>query len=179
MWFSRLNSAVEQYINLIFLFDIRLVLSLLMYDIVTCRGLRVTYKAGFGLDDWLYWLLFTQLGTTGNYSTVAILHTFQFTVAHALGFSVFTSQILVTVIKPPHCNFYSHIKSSLHFLCHFSAGVKFNSSAPNPISWQAGAPQLDYTLLSWTLLYNHFTLTTLKTQPFSFLEGRRVYSAVA
>jgi hypothetical protein len=27
--------------------------------------------------------LFTQLGTTGNYSAIAILHTLQFTVAHS------------------------------------------------------------------------------------------------
>jgi hypothetical protein len=40
--------------------------------------------------------LFTQLGTTGNYSAIADLHTLQFTVTHALGFSVFTSRILAT-----------------------------------------------------------------------------------
>jgi hypothetical protein len=38
--------------------------------------------------------LFTQLETTGNYSTVAELQTLQFTDTHALGFSVFTSRIL-------------------------------------------------------------------------------------
>jgi hypothetical protein len=38
--------------------------------------------------------IFTQFGITGNYSAVAILHTFRFTVAHALGFSDFTSHIL-------------------------------------------------------------------------------------
>jgi hypothetical protein len=40
--------------------------------------------------------LFTQLGTTANYSAVADLHSLQFIVAHALGFSVFTSRILAT-----------------------------------------------------------------------------------
>jgi hypothetical protein len=39
---------------------------------------------------------FTQFGTTGNYSAIAILHTLQFTVAHALGFLAFTSRILTT-----------------------------------------------------------------------------------
>jgi hypothetical protein len=34
---------------------------------------------------------FTQFGATGNYSAIAILHTFQFTVAQALRFSVFTT----------------------------------------------------------------------------------------
>jgi hypothetical protein len=38
--------------------------------------------------------LFTQLGTTGNYGAIADLHTLQFTVTYALGFSVFTSLIL-------------------------------------------------------------------------------------
>jgi hypothetical protein len=40
--------------------------------------------------------LFTQLGTTGNYSAIADIHTLQFIVAHALGFSVFTIRILAT-----------------------------------------------------------------------------------
>jgi hypothetical protein len=56
-----------------------------------------TYKTGFGLDDWIYCTLYTH--TTQNYrqySAIAILHTFQFTVAHALGFSAFTSRILAT-----------------------------------------------------------------------------------
>jgi hypothetical protein len=39
---------------------------------------------------------FTQFGTTGNYSAIADLHTFQLTVAHALGFSGFTSRLLAT-----------------------------------------------------------------------------------
>jgi hypothetical protein len=40
--------------------------------------------------------LFTQLGTTGNYIAIADLNTLQYTVAHTLGFSVFTSRILAT-----------------------------------------------------------------------------------
>jgi hypothetical protein len=50
----------------------------------------------FGFIDTLY----TLLGTTGNYSAVADLHTLQFTVTHThthtLGISVFTSRILAT-----------------------------------------------------------------------------------
>jgi hypothetical protein len=34
--------------------------------IVKCRGLRVTYKTGSGLDDWIYCILYIQLETTGN-----------------------------------------------------------------------------------------------------------------
>jgi hypothetical protein len=42
--------------------------------------------------------LYTPLGTTDNYSAIADLHTLQFTVTHALKFSVFTSHILATDI---------------------------------------------------------------------------------
>jgi hypothetical protein len=40
--------------------------------------------------------LYTQLGTTDNYSAIADLHTLPFIVTHALGFSVFISRILAT-----------------------------------------------------------------------------------
>jgi hypothetical protein len=56
--------------------------------------------------------LYTQLGTTGNYSAIADLHTLQFTVTHALGFSAFTSRILVADLSQCHCHFKSHMKSS-------------------------------------------------------------------
>jgi hypothetical protein len=39
--------------------------------------------------------LYIQFGTAGNYSAIADLQTLQFTVTHVLGFSVFTSRILV------------------------------------------------------------------------------------
>jgi spore maturation protein SpmB len=55
-----------------------------------------------GVLDWMIGfidILYTQLGITGNYSAIAILHTLQFTVAHALGFSVFTSRILATELQ--------------------------------------------------------------------------------
>jgi uncharacterized membrane protein YqaE (UPF0057 family) len=66
----------------------------------------VTYKTGFGLDDCIYCIFtFTQLGTTGNHSAIAILHTFQFTVIHALGLSIFTCRILATDLSQSHCHF--------------------------------------------------------------------------
>jgi hypothetical protein len=49
--------------------------------------------------DWMIGFidtLYIPLGTTGNYSAIADLHTLQFTVTHALGFSIFTSRILAT-----------------------------------------------------------------------------------
>jgi hypothetical protein len=48
-----------------------------------------------------------------QYSAIADLHTFQFTVTHPLGFSVFTSRILATDLSQSHCHFKSHMKSSL------------------------------------------------------------------
>jgi hypothetical protein len=56
----------------------------------------VTYRR---VLDWMIGFiaaLFTQLGTTGNYSAIADLRTLQFTVTQALRFSVFTSRILAT-----------------------------------------------------------------------------------
>jgi hypothetical protein len=55
---------------------------------------------------------FIQFGTTCNYSAIAILHTFQFTVPHTLGFSVISWQW----IYQSHCNFKSYRKSSWHSL---------------------------------------------------------------
>jgi hypothetical protein len=53
---------------------------------VTCEGvaLYATYKTSFGARDYR------------QYSAIADLHTLQFAVTHALGFSVFTSRILAT-----------------------------------------------------------------------------------
>jgi hypothetical protein len=54
-------------------------------------------KTGFRLDDWIYCTLYIH--TTRDYkqySAIVDLHTLQFTVRHAVGFSVFTSHILAT-----------------------------------------------------------------------------------
>jgi hypothetical protein len=49
---------------------------------------------GSGSDDWIYWHFGYTLSL--NHSAIADLHNFQFTVAHALGFSVSTSRLLAT-----------------------------------------------------------------------------------
>jgi hypothetical protein len=54
-----------------------------------------------------------------KYSAIADLHTFRFTVAHALGFLVFTSRILATDLRQSHCNFKWHVKSSCRSLIPF------------------------------------------------------------
>jgi hypothetical protein len=68
------------------------ILSQYCYDLGFCAWLikRVL--------DWMigFDTLFIQLGITGNYSSVADLHTLQFTAAQALGSSVFISRILAT-----------------------------------------------------------------------------------
>jgi hypothetical protein len=62
--------------------------------------------------------LYTQLGTTYNNSAIADLHALQFTVTHALGFSVFTSRILATDLSV--CHLKSHMKSPLQRLIPFA-----------------------------------------------------------
>jgi hypothetical protein len=97
---------------------------------------------GSGLDDWIYWHLYiTWFWTTANYSAIAILHNFQFTVAHALGCSVFTSHILATDLLQSRCNFKSHMKSSWHCIISFLPFLRL------PI------PRLD-SLLLYTPLYS-------------------------
>jgi hypothetical protein len=88
----------------------------------------VTYRTCVGLDDWIYCnLYFHTVRNYRQYSPIAILHTFQFTVTHALGFSVFTSRILATDLSQSHCHFNSHVKSSWHSLilscCFFSIAL--------------------------------------------------------
>jgi hypothetical protein len=63
-------------------------------------------------------VLYIHLGTTGNTTPPLFPHSLQFTVTQALWFSGFTSRILVTDLSQPHCNFKSHMKSSLHRLIH-------------------------------------------------------------
>jgi hypothetical protein len=90
----------------------------------------VTYKTGLGLDDCIYCTKYIL--TFRNYRqhrSVAILHTSQFTVIHALGFSAFTSRILATDISQPPCNFKSHVKSSCHILITFLPFLQLLSTA--------------------------------------------------
>jgi hypothetical protein len=121
--------------------------------------------------DWMIGFINTlYIHTTWDYmhySAIAILHTLQFTVPHAVGFSAFTSHILATGLSQSHCNFKSHVKSPSHsqFLsCYYSAAenfkdlTQFNSSAPKLMSWQVGAPKLDSPSCA-TLLYFPCLLT--------------------
>jgi hypothetical protein len=70
-----------------------------MYNIVTSRRLRVTKITGSKSDDCIYSVFISTSVRisiiTPNYNAIAILHTFQPTVARALG-SLSTSRLLAT-----------------------------------------------------------------------------------
>jgi hypothetical protein len=74
----------------------------------------------------------SQLGTTSNFSNIAILQTFQFTVAHALGSSVLTSRILATDFSQSHCHFKSDVKSSRYSLISFFPFLLSHLGLPSP-----------------------------------------------
>jgi hypothetical protein len=58
-----------------------------------------------GLESWIDLLTpYTTTRTYKQHSTIAHLCNLQFTVTHTLGFSVFTSRILVTELKQTHCD---------------------------------------------------------------------------
>jgi hypothetical protein len=83
---------------------------------------RVTFKMGFWIG-WLH-LLKPYSFTTRDYryySATTDLYTLYFTVAHALGFSVFTSRIMAMDLSQSPCNFKSHMKASFHSLIPFLA----------------------------------------------------------
>jgi hypothetical protein len=63
---------------------------------LACWGLSMIYTQ---VLDWMVGFidtLYIQLRTTRNYGVISDLHTLQFTVTHALGFSDLTSRILAT-----------------------------------------------------------------------------------
>jgi hypothetical protein len=106
----------------------------------------VTYKTGFGLDDWIYFTLYIHtVRVYRQYSAIADLHTFQSTVAHTLGFSIFTNRIPATDLSQSHCHFKSHMKSSFHNPIPFLPFFLYHLGLPSP--------ELD-PILSNTLLYS-------------------------
>jgi hypothetical protein len=86
--------------------------------IVMCISLWLIRRVWIGWLDLLHLILSPSL-VLRQHSAIAILHTFQFTVSHALGFSVFISRIPATDLSQSHCNFRSHVKSSCHSLIPF------------------------------------------------------------
>jgi hypothetical protein len=98
--------------------------------------------------DWMIGFIYTIYIYTfrdyRQYNAIAILHTFQFTVTNALGFSVLTSRILATDLSQSHCNYNSHMKYSWHNLIHF---------LPLPVYHHLPSPEID-PILSTILLYS-------------------------
>jgi hypothetical protein len=141
-----------------------------LVNIVTCWGFVCDLQDEF----WILWLdlLTPYTFTTRDYrqfSATADLHTLQFTVAHTLGFSVFTSRFLAMDLSQFHCHFKSHIKSSLHSLTPF---LPFLLNHP-----LLASPELDPILDNYLIkrhflpFYNLSARTTQKTQPLYFWEG--------
>jgi hypothetical protein len=112
----------------------------------------VTYRRGFGLDDCNYCTLYIHMTQDyRQYRVISILHTLQFTVANALGSSVFTSRILATHLSQSHCHFKSNMKPSFHSLIPFlpvscSCQYRRQDSIQFRIPGQAGNPKLDPSL---------------------------------
>jgi hypothetical protein len=142
------------------------------------------------LDDWIYWHLFTQFRTRGNYNAIANLHSLQFTVTHALRFSVFTILILATqYVYQCYCNCSIHevfVQSNCFLAIRLQQPVPKTRLNSIPLlrssypSWLASRNSTLFcatTASFGTLLYNHFGRTTQKTA--SLLLGRRVCIAVA
>jgi hypothetical protein len=134
-------------------------------------GGGVTYKTSFGLNDWIYWTLYTQLETTGNYIAIINLHTLLFTVTHVLGYLVFTNRILARDFITVPLSF--QITRSLLFLPFILSYLRMPtlsvlSQAHILSGWRL---ETQLTLLNWTLLYNYFARATEKTQPPYCWEG--------
>jgi hypothetical protein len=138
------------------------------YNIVTFMG-----DLQDGVLDWMIGFIapytFT-LETTSNYSAIADLHTLQFTIAHTLGLSVFTSHILATNLPQSHCHFTSHMNSSFHNLVPFM-----------PLLCKCQFQRLDYSQLLFSTTPSNILCpsawTLRKTQP--VMLRRCVYWSVA
>jgi hypothetical protein len=157
--------------------------------LIILSRIGVTYKTGFGVDDWIYWHLIHTTRDYRQYSAIAILHTLQFTFTQALGFSAFTSRILATDFEESHCHFKSHMRSSFHSLIPFLSlfcNCKFQrldliqflcSQVYIPTGWlDSSLPSIAlYSAASSVSFYNPSARTTQKTQ--LHLLKKRVYWA--
>jgi hypothetical protein len=136
-----------------------------------CHVYAWLIRRDFRLADSIYFILYIHtVRDYKQYSSIAILHTLQFTVAHALGSSVFTSRILATDLSQSHWHFKSPMKSSGHPLISFLPFLVNHLRLP--------PPKLDPIpiLAAWNPRYIASGRTPQKIPPY-ILE--RVYSSVA
>jgi hypothetical protein len=119
-----------------------------------------------------------------QYNTIAILPTLQFTVAHALGFSVFTSPILATdfitvslSLQITHGILCSQPNSFLAIILQLQIPKTRLRSLPSSYPGRLASrnstelfysrlPLLYSAVCCLTLPYNHFARTMQKTQPY-------------
>jgi hypothetical protein len=84
---------------------------------------QVTRMMGSSSDDWIYWHFQLQplliAFTYRQYGAIADLHHLQYTVAHALGFFLFTSRLLAMDLNTEtttvsHSKYYTCVRPSNH-----------------------------------------------------------------
>jgi hypothetical protein len=108
LWFSSFSSfhpdRYQEYISFCFT--------------TTSFKVHATKMTGSSSDDWIYYHLVTHSHLIPlTYNAIDNLHHLQHTVAHALGFFIFTSRLLATALntettKVSHSKYYTKITSS-------------------------------------------------------------------
>jgi hypothetical protein len=93
----------------------------------------------------------------------AILHILQFTVAHALGFSIFTSRILETDVLQSHCNFKSHVKSNSFLAIILQLPIPKTRLDYSPLRFHNTVYSASTTPVQSNTSYTHFARTSRKT----------------
>jgi hypothetical protein len=141
------------------------------------------YKTGSEMDDGIYcaWYIH-RVWDYNYYSAIADLHTFQFTVTHALWFSVLASRLLTTHLSQSHRNVKSHLKSSFPRLIAFLAYLLSHLRLLSPelhsiLFWLLFSTPVVFSHVLQNTSHNQFVRTLRKT-PSSIIK-ERIYISVA
>jgi hypothetical protein len=130
--------------------------------ILSCVGvLHVTYKTGFGLDDWICYTLHIHNSGLQAITALSLFYTPYNSTLHTHKSSQSSLVVSWQRIYKSHSHFKSHIKSSLPFLLN-------HLGLPSPEL----DPVLDNNSLKWPSmsLYNSLVRSTQKTQPLYWWE---------
>jgi hypothetical protein len=121
-------------------------------------------KKGFGLV--IVFNNHLQVVSTINYYTLADLHTFQSTVAHALGFSFSSNRLLATDLNT-ETSTSNHYEVFLLFCLHslWNLGTK-NSPVFNPSAYDWLITALNWTCFCIHFSYKHSTQPHVKHRPY-------------